>query len=56
MAGISDILTKSLGSNNRLNVTQATFQALQSLQDHRSEAQARGVPAESLAPFWTREQ
>ena len=56
VAGISDILTKSLGSNNRLNVTQATFQALQSLQDHRSEADARGVPAESLAPFWTREQ
>ena len=56
VAGISDILTKSLGTNNRLNVTQATFLALQQLQDYQAEAQARGVPAEQLAPFWTREQ
>lgn len=55
VAGISDILTKSLGSSNRLNVAQATFQALQQLQDFRSEAQARGVNEEKLAPFWTRE-
>ncbi len=54
-AGITDILTKSLGSNNRLNVTQATFLALQQLQDHRVEAQARGVDEAKLAPFWTRE-
>lgn len=56
VAGISDILTKSLGTNNRLNVTQATFLALQQLQDYQAEAQARGVPAERLAPFWTRER
>ncbi len=55
VSGISDILTKSLGTNNQLNVTQATFQALQELQDYRVEAQIRGVPEESLAPFWTRE-
>ncbi len=55
VSGISDILTKSLGTNNQLNVTRATFQALQELQDYRAEAEARGVPAESLAPFWTRE-
>ncbi len=55
VSGISDILTKSLGTNNQLNVTRATFQALQELQDYRSEAAARGVPEESLAPFWTRE-
>ncbi len=55
VSGISDILTKSLGTNNQLNVTRATFQALQELQDYRAEAQARGVPEESLAPFWTRE-
>lgn len=56
VAGISDILTKSLGTNNRLNVTQATFLALQQLQDYQAEAQARGVDPARLAPFWMREK
>lgn len=54
VAGIKDILTKSMGTNNRLNVTQAAFLALQQLQDYRIEAEARGVPQEKLSPFWTR--
>src|SRR5690554_6944987 len=38
-AGVKDILSKSLGSDNILNVVQATFSALQDLQDFRQEAE-----------------
>ncbi|MGL4649460.1 MAG: 30S ribosomal protein S5, partial [Caldilineaceae bacterium] len=55
-AGISDVLSKSLGSDNILNVVQATFVALQSIQDFRIEAERRGVEAKHLAPFWYREE
>ena len=51
-AGVKDILSKSLGSDNILNVVQASFAALQELQDFREEAQRRGVSPEHLAPFW----
>jgi small subunit ribosomal protein S5 len=54
--GISDVLSKSLGSSNILNVVQATFEALQQLQDFRVEAQHRGVDPHHIAPFWYREQ
>lgn len=54
--GIHDILSKSLGSNNILNVVQATFTALQELQDYQVEAQHRGVDARQIAPFWHREE
>jgi small subunit ribosomal protein S5 len=55
-AGVKDILSKSLGSDNILNVVQATFAALQTLQDYHKEAQRRGVEARRLAPFWHREE
>jgi small subunit ribosomal protein S5 len=55
-AGIKDILSKSLGSDNILNVVQATFTALQQLQDFRVEAERRGVEPSHLAPFWYREE
>lgn len=55
-AGIRDILTKSLGSNNVLNVTQAAFEALKQLQDPQEVARLRGVPAERVQPFWTRKR
>lgn len=53
-AGISDILTKSLGSNNVLNVVTATMDALGKLKSPQEEAARRGKSPEELAPFWTR--
>src|SRR5512141_441859 len=41
-AGIRDILTKSLGSSNVLNVVQATFDALEQLKSPQEEAARRG--------------
>ncbi len=41
VAGIRDILTKSLGSNNPVNVVRATMQALQDLESEQSVAQRR---------------
>lgn len=53
-AGISDILTKSLGSNNVLNVVLATMDALQQLKSPEEEAARRGKSARDLMPFWER--
>jgi len=39
VAGIRDVLCKSLGSNNRLNVVKATIRALENLRS-REEIQA----------------
>lgn len=53
-AGVSDILTKSLGSNNILNVVLATQQALDSLKFPQEEAARRGKSPKDLVPFWDR--
>lgn len=53
-AGIRDILTKSLGSANILNVVKATFDALDQLKSAEEEAIARGKPAKEMVPFWER--
>ena len=53
-AGIRDILTKSLGSSNVLNVVQATFDALDQLKSPEQEAARRGKAAADLLPFWER--
>ena len=55
-AGVRDILTKSLGSANVLNVATATLDALQSLKRVEDEAAHRGKPAEELRPFWERKR
>jgi small subunit ribosomal protein S5 len=54
-AGIRDILTKSLGSANILNVVKATVQALNELQDPVEIANRRGLAVNRVQPFWSRE-
>ncbi len=51
-AGIRDILTKSKGSANILNVVKATVKALGELQDPVEVAQNRGLPVSRVQPFW----
>lgn len=55
-AGIRDILTKSMGSANILNVVKATMQALEELKDPAVLAERRGVPLDRVLPFWMREK
>jgi small subunit ribosomal protein S5 len=55
-AGIHDILTKSLGSSNVLNVIRATIKGLSQLKDIEEEARLRGKPVAELMPFWARER
>ncbi len=54
VAGGRDILTKSMGSANVLNVVMATFDALEGLRSPAVEAARRGKRAEELLPFWER--
>lgn len=51
-AGIKDILTKSLGSANILNVVWATLEGLKQLKDPEEEARRRGKPVKEVMPFW----
>lgn len=53
-AGVSDILTKSLGSANVLNVAYATIKGLRSLKRVEEQAANRGKKAVELLPFWER--
>lgn len=53
-AGVRDILTKSLGSANVLNVVKATFDALEQLKSPETQAANRGKPVEDLMPYWER--
>lgn len=54
VAGVRDILTKSMGSANVLNVVMATFDALDQLKSPQEEAARRGKKVEDLLPFWER--
>ena len=49
-AGISDVLTKSLGSNNAINMVHATVAALKMLESPTAIAARRGLPLEDVAP------
>ncbi len=52
--GYKDVLTKSQGSNNLLNVCMATWSALQELRTPEQMAAMRGKSVESMRPFWER--
>ncbi len=49
-AGIHDVLSKSLGSSNPINIVHATVAALQGLQRPEEIAARRGLPLEDVAP------
>ena len=49
-AGIHDILSKSLGSSNQINIVHATVAALRMLEQPEAVAARRGLPVEDVAP------
>jgi small subunit ribosomal protein S5 len=49
-AGIHDVLSKSLGSSNTLNIVHATVEALKNLEEPRAVAARRGMDFEKMAP------
>ena len=49
-AGIHDVLSKSLGSSNTLNIVHATVEALKNLEEPRAVAARRGLDFEKMAP------
>lgn len=53
-AGIHDILSKSLGSSNILNVVRATFDALDQVKSPKDQAAYRSKPYDQIKPYWER--
>lgn len=51
-AGVKDVLSKSLGSDNIVNVVRATLKGLTEIMDIESRARARGKSVEDLLPPW----
>ena len=49
-AGIHDVLSKSLGSSNTINIVHATVAALKQLEEPRAVAARRGLAFEDVAP------
>jgi len=49
-AGIHDVLSKSLGSDNAINLVHATVAALRGLERPEAVAARRGLPIEDVAP------
>jgi len=49
-AGIHDVLSKSLGSSNAINIVHATVQALRDLESPETVAARRGMSVEDVAP------
>jgi small subunit ribosomal protein S5 len=54
-AGYKDILSKSLGSANALNVLQATMNGLLNLKSVQEVASDRGKEVAEVTPFWSRD-
>lgn len=52
--GVRDVLSKSQGSSNLLNVALATLKALQQLKSAEEVARVRGMTVQEVQPFWLR--
>ncbi len=48
--GVHDVLSKSLGSSNAINIVHATVDALKRLEDPKAVAARRGLPLDEVAP------
>jgi small subunit ribosomal protein S5 len=55
-AGVRDILTKSLGSSNQLNMIRATLIGLESMKNPDTLAKIRGKNVEEVQPVWRRQR
>jgi small subunit ribosomal protein S5 len=53
-AGVRDVLTKSLGSANVLNVAEATLKGLRELKRAKEVAAFLGKDVKTVTPFWLR--
>ncbi len=53
LAGVSDVITKSLGTNNAMNIVKATFEGLKEMQSPEDVAARRGV---SIDYIWGRKE
>ena len=49
-AGVADVLSKSLGSSNTINIVHATVKALKQLEEPEAVAARRGLPLDEIAP------
>ncbi len=49
-AGVHDVLSKSLGSSNAINIVHATVEALRTLESPEDVAKRRGLAVEDVAP------
>lgn len=49
-AGIHDVLSKSLGSSNAINIVHATVDALKRLEEPQAVAARRGLPLDEVVP------
>jgi small subunit ribosomal protein S5 len=53
-AGVRDVLTKSQGSANVLNIVRAAMDGLKQLRRVEDVARERGLPVARVMPFWRR--
>ncbi len=51
-AGIHDVLSKSLGSSNQINIVHATIEALRQLEEPVAVAARRGLPNDEVIPAY----
>ena len=55
-AGVKDILSKSLGSANSLNIILATLEGMRLLRSPEEVAEIRGRPVSEVRPPWSEER